>query len=212
MNGANGHHANSPPRTGYGGIGPTVELVLDTGRHVNGSGNGHSEEAPEPQRSLFSWAEFMAAEPVKPAGRGRKPQPVTLSMFEWALTVEQEREEKSNAAGRPSYGASTMGGGCVDGEALRVQSRQHQPLGAGLRRRRSGGIGAWSRRPKRMRPPQIRLYVVKRVQAVREEYPRLARKKLCALLAQEGVFLSAKSIDRMIRRLKARGVRNAWSP
>ena len=119
INGANGHHANSPPRTGYGGIGPTVELVLDTGHvsangngHAAVPGNGHSEEAPEPQRSLFSWAEFMAEEPVKPEGRGRKPQPVTLSMFEWALTVEQEREEEPVAAGRPSYGASTMGGGC----------------------------------------------------------------------------------------------------
>ena len=49
-----GHHAD--------GIGPTVELVLDTGHHANGNGhaavevngNGHSDEAPEPQQSLFS--------------------------------------------------------------------------------------------------------------------------------------------------------------
>ena len=34
----------------------------------------------------------MAEEPVKPRGRGRKPQPATLSMFEWALTLEQEGE------------------------------------------------------------------------------------------------------------------------
>ena len=68
----NGHHAD--------GIGPTVELVLDTGHYANGNGhaavevngNGHSDEAPEPQQSLFSWAEFMAEEPVKP--KGRKPQ------------------------------------------------------------------------------------------------------------------------------------------
>ena len=40
--------------------------------HGNGaSGNGHHDEAPEPQRTLFSWAEFMAEEPVKP--KGRKP-------------------------------------------------------------------------------------------------------------------------------------------
>ena len=44
----NGHHAD---------IGPTVELVL---------GNGHHDEALEPQQTLFSWAEFMAEEPVKP--------------------------------------------------------------------------------------------------------------------------------------------------
>ena len=49
---------------------------------------------------LFSWAEFMAGEPVKPKGRGRKPQPAALSMFEWALTVEQEREKEPVGAGR----------------------------------------------------------------------------------------------------------------
>ena len=90
------------------GIGPSVKLVLDTGHHANGNGhaavevngNGHSDEAPEPQQSLFSWAEFMAEEPVKPRGRSRKAQPATLSMFEWALTVEQEREEELVGAGR----------------------------------------------------------------------------------------------------------------
>ena len=72
-------------------IGPAVELVL---------GNGHHEEAPEQQQSLFSWAEFMAEEPVKPRGRKQKPQPATLSMFEWALTLEQEREAEPVGAGR----------------------------------------------------------------------------------------------------------------
>ena len=73
----NGHHEADD-------IGPTVELVLGNGRHANGSGNGHApapvngngtnghhDEASEPQQSLFSWAEFMAVEPVKPRGRGR---------------------------------------------------------------------------------------------------------------------------------------------
>ena len=63
---------------------------------VNGNGNGHHDEAPEPQQSLFSWAEFMAEEPVKP--RGRKTQAPSLSLFEWA--VEQEREEEPVGAGR----------------------------------------------------------------------------------------------------------------
>ena len=85
-----GHHAD--------GIGPTVELVLDTGHHANG--NGHSDEAPEPQQSLFSWAEFMAEEPVKPKGRTSKPQPAAASLFEWALEMEQEREEELVGAGR----------------------------------------------------------------------------------------------------------------
>ena len=91
------------------GIGPTVELASVDGRHVNGdghapapvNGNGyHDNEAPEPQQSLFSWAEFMAEEPVKPNRRSRKPQPATLSMFEWAMSMEQEREEEPVGAGR----------------------------------------------------------------------------------------------------------------
>ena len=100
----NGHHDDL--------FGPTVELVPATG-HGNGNGyapapvnslprtgyggNGHHEdEDPEPQQSLFSWAEFMAEEPVKP--RGRKTQAPSLSLFEWA--VEQEREEETVGAGR----------------------------------------------------------------------------------------------------------------
>ena len=86
----NGHHE---------AIGPTVELVLGNGRHANGNGNGRHDEAPEPQQSLFSWAEFMA-EPAKPRGRGRKPQPASLSMFAWAMSMEQEREEEPVGAGR----------------------------------------------------------------------------------------------------------------
>ena len=86
----NGHHE---------AIGPTVEFVLGNGRHANGNGNGHHDETPEPQQSLFSWAEFMA-EPAKPRGRGRKPQPASLSMFEWAMSMEQEREEEPVGARR----------------------------------------------------------------------------------------------------------------
>ena len=100
----NGHHADA--------IGPTVELVLGSGHHangngnghapapVNGSGNGHHDEALEPQQRLFSWAEFMAEEPVKPKGRSRKVQPATASLFDWALTLEQEREKELVGAGR----------------------------------------------------------------------------------------------------------------
>ena len=95
----NGHHA--------GGIGPTVELVLDTGHHANGNGhaavevngNGHSDEIPEPQQSLFSWAEFMAGEPAQSQGRNGRAKPSSLSLFEWALRAEQEREEKVVGAG-----------------------------------------------------------------------------------------------------------------
>ena len=95
----NGHHA--------GGIGPTVELVLDTGHHANGNGhaavevngNGHSDEVPEPQQSLFSWAEFMAGEPAQSQGRNGRAKPSSRSLFEWALRAEQEREEKVVGAG-----------------------------------------------------------------------------------------------------------------
>ena len=93
----NGHHANGDDALG---IGPTVELVPVKGRHANGNGNGHHDETPEAQQSLFSWAEFMAEEPVKARGRGRKPQHTTLSMFEWAMSMEQEREEEPVRAGR----------------------------------------------------------------------------------------------------------------
>ena len=98
----NGHHEAIP-------IGTTVELFPANGHRVNGNGhapvpvngnggNGHHDEAEEPQQTLFSWAEFMADEPVKSNGRKRKPQPASLSMFEWAL--EQEREEEPVGAGR----------------------------------------------------------------------------------------------------------------
>ena len=84
--GTNGHHD---------AIGPTVELVLGNG-HVpsNGhaenliTGNGHRANAPEPQQTQFSWAEFMSEEPVKANGRKQKPQPATTSLFEWALERE----------------------------------------------------------------------------------------------------------------------------
>ena len=104
-NGANGN--------GFDIIGPTVELVPVSGRRGNGIGNGHApapvngngtnghhDGKAEPQQSLFSWAEFMAEEPVKPRGRKQKPQPATLSMFEWAMTLEQQREEEPVGAGR----------------------------------------------------------------------------------------------------------------
>ena len=50
------------------------------------------------QRTPFSWAEFMAEEPVKP--KGRKAQPATASLFDWALTLEQEKEKELVGAGR----------------------------------------------------------------------------------------------------------------
>ncbi len=109
----NGHHGNGHDPFG---IGATVELApvnslprTGYGGHANGNGhapapingngtNGHHDEAEEAQQSLFSWAEFMAEEPVKPKRRNGKPQPATLSMFEWAM--EQDRESELVGAGR----------------------------------------------------------------------------------------------------------------
>ena len=91
------------------GIGPTVELVPGTGHHVNGVTNGHApvpvnehheDEADEPQRTLFSWAEFIAAGPARPKRRRRTAQVETASLFEWALTLEQERQAELVGAER----------------------------------------------------------------------------------------------------------------
>ena len=88
-----------PPALDTEATGPTVGLRPGIDRH----GNDHHDEAPEPPASggsLFSWAEFMAEEPVKPRGWGRKPQPASLSMFEWAMTLEQQREGEPVGVGR----------------------------------------------------------------------------------------------------------------
>ena len=63
---------------------------------VTGS-TGTDDEA---QRTLFSWVEFMAEGPVKPKSRSRKTQHASLSMFEWALGMELEREAEPVGAGR----------------------------------------------------------------------------------------------------------------
>jgi len=97
----NGHHADGNGHDDLFGIGPTVELVPVNGHApANGNGNGHHDEAEEPQQSLFSWAEFMAEEPVKSKRRGRKTQPASMSMFEWAMELEQKKEAEMVGAGR----------------------------------------------------------------------------------------------------------------
>ena len=62
----------------------TEELLVDDGWksvevepeavevHTNGNGR---DEALEPQQSLFSWAEFLAEELMKPKARRSKPSP-----------------------------------------------------------------------------------------------------------------------------------------
>ena len=107
----NGHHSNGNGHRD--GIEATVELVLGNGHHANANGangDGHHSEAPtgygdepapaEGQQSLFSWAEFLAEEPVKPRGRNGKAKPAAASLFDWALEQEQEREKEPVGAGR----------------------------------------------------------------------------------------------------------------
>ena len=91
----NGHHSG-----GHDGLfGPTIELVPASG-HNNSDGH-HDDETPELPASggsLFSWAEFVAQEPERPKRGNGKPRPASLSMFEWAM--EQEREKETVGAGR----------------------------------------------------------------------------------------------------------------
>ena len=47
------------------------------------------DEAGEPRRTLFSWAEFLTDTPEEPP-RKRRDEAPTLSLFEWALKQEQE--------------------------------------------------------------------------------------------------------------------------
>lgn len=68
------------------------------------------------------------------------------------------------------------------------------------------GLEPRSRRPQRVRQPTTPTDVVLRIQALREQYPGWGREKLRVLLGQEGIIISAKTIDRVIARLKARGV------
>ncbi|MFA4837074.1 MAG: helix-turn-helix domain-containing protein [Dehalococcoidia bacterium] len=68
------------------------------------------------------------------------------------------------------------------------------------------GLEPRSRRPGRVRQPQTPLAVVQRIHELREQYPRWGREKLRVIMEREGFHISAKSIDRVIARLKARGV------
>ncbi len=68
------------------------------------------------------------------------------------------------------------------------------------------GLENGSRRPRNVRQPQTPATVVQRILELREESPGCGREKLNRLLLAEGVAISPKSIDRVIARLKARGV------
>ena len=69
-----GWHAPEPEPVMTGAAAEPVADTVDSG----------------PQRTLFSWAEFMADEQEEPPKRGRRDEAPTLSLFEWALEQEQE--------------------------------------------------------------------------------------------------------------------------
>jgi putative transposase len=69
-----------------------------------------------------------------------------------------------------------------------------------------GGLETGSRRPRNVRQPQTPPQVVQRILELREENPGCGREKLHRLLLAEGMSISPKGIDRVIARLKARGV------
>ncbi len=62
-----------------GDVDSALELVLNGGR----------QDAPEPQQTLFNWAQFMAGQPEPANRRRRQRQPASPSLFEWALEQEQ---------------------------------------------------------------------------------------------------------------------------
>ena len=67
--------------------GPVMAEVVVVGADVDRD----LDDAPEPQRTLFSWAEFMVGEAGEPKRRRRDEAP-TLSLFEWAFDREREGE------------------------------------------------------------------------------------------------------------------------
>ena len=98
----NGHHADS--------IGPTVELVLDTGHYANGNGhaavpvngNGRHEEAAEgssrcsPGRS--SWPRSRSSPRAGAASRSPQPRPCSIGRWTWR---KSERRSRSARGARP---------------------------------------------------------------------------------------------------------------
>ena len=95
-NGTNGNGAVAANGNGHApkGIGPSVELVPGNVRPPNRNCQmvpvERGGETIEPKQSLLSWAESMAEEPSKSNGRSRKPVPASASLFEWALSFEEE--------------------------------------------------------------------------------------------------------------------------
>ena len=105
----NGHHANGGDAIG---IGPTVELVPSQRAHqrkrerprarIPVNGNGHHEDESDGGAAvavLLGGVHGGGAGEAEAQGRQDR-RPATLSMFEWAMTLEEQREEEPVGAGR----------------------------------------------------------------------------------------------------------------
>ena len=76
-------------------------LLVDDGWHapdlavveVDAGDGDPDDEAPGLQRSLFSWAEFLAEKPAEPGRRRRKPA-ASLPLFELAVSLEREGQRE----------------------------------------------------------------------------------------------------------------------
>jgi putative transposase len=63
-----------------------------------------------------------------------------------------------------------------------------------------------SHRPLKCRSPQTPSAVVEQILAVRQQYPRWGKVKLAVLLRRKGIRISASTVGRVMKRLRARGV------
>jgi len=62
------------------------------------------------------------------------------------------------------------------------------------------------KRPHHVRQSQTPQAVVEKVQALRERYPRWGKEKLAVLLRREGIRISGSTVERVMDRLRARGL------
>ena len=69
-------------------LAPPSEITDETVVELVPCGGHHG--SPEPQQTLFSWAEFLAEQPEQAKPRGRNLRPSGPSLFDWALEREQQ--------------------------------------------------------------------------------------------------------------------------
>ena len=80
-------------------VAPTIVEIQPTekAKHsLKAAANAEPAAADEPQRGLFSWAEFMTETAHKKKSRSHKLQP-SISLFEWAVAMEHEQSEEKLA-------------------------------------------------------------------------------------------------------------------